>query len=167
MIPFLSVSRVCRQATLLFMLLVATTTPTASAILEDSTKSKSIDVRTIQLGVGPRVKKDQIYNVLMTLYVEQMDGTLKKSGFSTRKADGAKEDTYFELEYGVDLIEGLNMGVLQMRQGERAMIHIPAYLAYGAQELGSPEKGSGLHVPPFSNVVFDIEIRGILDGPEF
>jgi FKBP-type peptidyl-prolyl cis-trans isomerase len=46
--------------------------------------------------------------------------------------------------------------VLQMREGERALIHVPSTLGYGAAPQGS--KGGAWYIPGNSNLLFDIEI---------
>mmetsp|Transcript_37739 Transcript_37739/g.112948 ORF Transcript_37739/g.112948 Transcript_37739/m.112948 type:complete len:164 (-) Transcript_37739:489-980(-) len=129
------------------------------------TNRKDVVVETVSPGLGPLIVNGNIYNSLLTLYIKKPNGELKKAGFSTRQADGAKEDTFYEIEpAGGEMIEGLRQGVLQMREGERAKIHIPSALAYGGNEIGT--QGSKFYVPPFSDVVFDVQIAGRLGGPE-
>jgi hypothetical protein len=43
-----------------------------------------------------------------------------------------------------------------MREGERALIHVPAAEGYGAADQG--RKGGGWFIPGNSNLLFDIEI---------
>ena len=45
-----------------------------------------------------------------------------------------------------------------MREGERALIHVPSALGYGAAPQGS--QGGGWYIPGGSNLLFDIEILG-------
>jgi FKBP-type peptidyl-prolyl cis-trans isomerase len=45
-----------------------------------------------------------------------------------------------------------------MREGERAHLHVPASLGYGASPQGSP--GGAWYIPGNSNLHFDIEIVG-------
>jgi FKBP-type peptidyl-prolyl cis-trans isomerase FkpA len=49
------------------------------------------------------------------------------------------------------LIPGWEEGVMKMRQGDKATIYIPSYLAYG-------EQGSPGAIPPNSVLVFDLEL---------
>ena len=56
------------------------------------------------------------------------------------------------------LIEGWSKGVLQMREGERALIHVPYQMGYGPSAQGS--KGGAWYIPASSNLLFDIEIVG-------
>ena len=53
-----------------------------------------------------------------------------------------------------DIIPGLNLGVLGMRVGGLRRIVIPPSLAFGAEGFGV--------IPPFSNVIFEIDLLEIL-----
>jgi FKBP-type peptidyl-prolyl cis-trans isomerase len=46
-----------------------------------------------------------------------------------------------------------------MKEGERALLHVPSSLGYGARPMGSPN-GGGFYIPPNSDLLFDIEILG-------
>ncbi len=54
------------------------------------------------------------------------------------------------------VIPGWDEGVALMRVGGRATLIIPSYLAYG-------ERGAGRDIPPFSSLVFDVELVDIID----
>jgi len=58
----------------------------------------------------------------------------------------------------MNLIEGWSQGVLKMKEGERAWIHVPSELGYGQYSVGS--KGGAFYVPGGSDLVFDIEVLG-------
>jgi FKBP-type peptidyl-prolyl cis-trans isomerase len=96
---------------------------------------------------------------MVTLYIENVDKSRTPSGWSTRKEDGAAIDNPFVFSPGVNLIEGWTQGVLQMKEGERALLHVPSSLGYGARSMGSPN-GGGFYIPPNSDLLFDIEILG-------
>ena len=49
-----------------------------------------------------------------------------------------------------------------MREGERANLHVPASLGYGAQAMGGP--GGSFYIPANSDLLFDIEILGKVDS---
>ena len=53
------------------------------------------------------------------------------------------------------MIPGWQEGVPGMRVGGRRKLVVPSNLAYGAQTVGS--------IPPYSTLVFDIELLGIGD----
>ncbi len=90
----------------------------------------------------------------VTLFIENADGTLTPSGWSTSGKTGSGP---FRFSPGVRLIEGWTIGALSMRVGERCLLHVPAVLGYGAREQGNPSSGSW-HIPPNSNLMFDLEI---------
>ena len=98
-------------------------------------------------------------------YVKTQDGTGEKpSKGSTVKAhytgyllDGTVFDTSIErgepIEFvlGVgQVIPGWDEGIAMMAKGEKAVLYIPYYLAYGDRDLGV--------IPPFSNLVFEVEL---------
>lgn len=98
-------------------------------------------------------------------YVKTQDGTGEKpSKGSTVKAhytgyllDGTVFDTSIErgepIEFvlGVgQVIPGWDEGIALMSKGEKAVLYIPYYLAYGDRDLGV--------IPPFSNLVFEVEL---------
>jgi FKBP-type peptidyl-prolyl cis-trans isomerase len=115
-----------------------------------------VRVETISPGEGPAVTKDYKYSSMVTLYIEEGDGTKTPSGWSTRVSDGAAADNPFEFQPGVGLIQGWTDGVLQMKEGERAWLHVPSSLGYGSRPMGSP--GGAFYIPADSNLLFDIEI---------
>jgi hypothetical protein len=112
---------------------------------------------------GAPVTRDHTYRSMVTLYIENEDKSKTPSGWSTRVSDGASEDSPFVFQPGVGLIEGWTAGVLQMKEGERALLHVPAHLGYGSQAMGSPG-GSGFYIPGSSDLLFDIEILGKSGG---
>ena len=98
------------------------------------------------------------YDAMVTLSIENLaDGSITPSGWSTRKENGG-DGKPFSFQPGVKLIEGWSKGVLQMKEGERALIHVPAKMGYGQSPQGS--KGGGWYIPGNSNLLFDIEIIG-------
>ena len=66
------------------------------------------------------------------------------SGWSTRREAGG-DGKPFPFQPGQNLIPGWTEGVLKMREGERAKIHVPPKLGYGGSDMGS--KGSGWFIP--------------------
>jgi len=106
---------------------------------------------------GEPVSKQHKYDCQVTLYVESKDGTLTPSGWSTRKDQGGN-GAPFAFTPGQGLIEGWTEGVLKMKIGERAKIHVPAAKGYGAKAMG--KQGGGWYIPANSDLMFDIEIVG-------
>ena len=120
--------------------------------------SGAVRVEPIQSFPGnARVTTSSSYDSMVTLSIENPDGSLTPSGWSTRlehKGDGRP----FSFTPGKNLIVGWTDGVLQMSEGERALIHVPYSLGYGESAQGS--KGGGWYIPGKSNLLFDIEILG-------
>jgi FKBP-type peptidyl-prolyl cis-trans isomerase len=50
-----------------------------------------------------------------------------------------------------------------MREGERALMHVPSALGYGSKEMGS--KGGAWYIPANSDLLFDIKIVGKAGKP--
>lgn len=119
----------------------------------------SVLVETLKPGTGDPVTGEHRYAAMVTLFRENVaDGTKTPSGWSTRKSDGAEVDKPFVFQPGVNLIKGWSEGVLQMREGERALLHVPSHLGYGSRPMGSP--GGAFWLPADSDLLFDIEILG-------
>lgn len=55
---------------------------------------------------------------------------------------------------------GWTEGVLKMREGERARLHVPSKKGYGAQEVGQKGAKGGFYIPPNADLLFDIEVLG-------
>ncbi len=130
----------------------------AMAFGTSSVHASGVLVETKQEGQGPAVTADYAYSSHVTLYIEHEDGTKTPSGWSTRTEDGADADSPFEFQPGRNLIAGWTQGVLQMKEGERAYIHVPPELGYGGRPMGSP--GGAFYIPANSMLLFDIEILG-------
>ena len=106
---------------------------------------------------NPAITRDRTYECHVTLSIENDDGTLTPSGWSTRTENGGTGKP-FSFIPGKNLIPGWTEGVLTMREGERAIMHVPPSKGYGASAQGS--KGATWFVPANSKLHFDIEILG-------
>jgi len=113
-------------------------------------------VETQNEGKGDPVVTDYRYSSHVTLYLDDEKQT--PSGWSTRKEHGAAADKPFVFQPGVNLIKGWTEGVLRMKEGERALLHVPASLGYGERPMGQP--GGAFYIPANSDLLFDIEILG-------
>ena len=49
------------------------------------------------------------------------------------------------------VIPGWDEGVLLMSKGEKGVLYIPYYLGYG-------DRGAGADIPPFANLIFEVEL---------
>ena len=123
-------------------------------------------VESISKTDGPSVAVTEEHRYLsdVTLYIENDDGSQTPSGWSTRVADGAQEERPFAFQPGVNLIKGWTIGVLQMEEGERALLHVPSELGYGPKKMGSP--GGAFYIPANSNLLFDLKILGKVQDEE-
>lgn len=74
-----------------------------------------------------KVTRNHAYDAQVTLSIENADGSLTPSGWSTRK-EGGGDGSPFSFTPYQNLIQGWSEGVTQMREGERALIHVPSSL---------------------------------------
>ena len=49
------------------------------------------------------------------------------------------------------VIPGWDEGIMMMSKGEKGVLYIPYYLGYG-------DRGAGREIPPFSNLIFEVEL---------
>ena len=49
------------------------------------------------------------------------------------------------------VIPGWDEGIMMMSKGEKGVLYIPFYLGYG-------DRGAGQDIPPFSNLIFEVEL---------
>ena len=85
-------------------------------------------------------------------------GQMVKMHYTGRLLDGTVFDSSVERgePFGFPLgvgrvIPGWDEGVQLMSKGEKGVLYIPYYLAYG-------ERGAGGQIPPFANLVFEVEL---------
>ncbi len=102
------------------------------------------------------------YDSQVTLSIENADGSLTPSGWSTRREAGG-DGRPFSFQPGKNLIAGWTTGVLQMREGERALIHVPAAEGYGPSPQG--QKGGGWYIPGGSNLCVVVAREATLRNP--
>lgn len=95
----------------------------------------------IQEGNG---EKPQIGNMVTMHYTGKLlDGTVFDSS--------VERDQPFSFPLGVGrVIPGWDEGVQLMSKGEKGVLYIPYYLAYGERDMGE--------IPSFSNLVFEVEL---------
>jgi peptidylprolyl isomerase len=49
------------------------------------------------------------------------------------------------------VIPGWDEGIMLMSKGEKGVLYIPYYLGYG-------DRGAGADIPPFANLIFEVEL---------
>ena len=91
---------------------------------------------------GQKPVAGQVVQVHYTGYFE--DGRVFDSSL--------KRGIPFEFKVGKgQVIQGWDEGILQLREGEKAVLFIPSYLAYG-------ERGAGGVIPPNTDLIFEVEL---------
>eukprot|EP00750_Incisomonas_marina_P021880 INCI4780.3.p1 GENE.INCI4780.3~~INCI4780.3.p1 ORF type:complete len:846 (+),score=129.67 INCI4780.3:511-3048(+) len=133
---------------------IPTTTPAIVAAAASEGNEVTVDILK-SAPTNPMVVRGTAYDAHVTLYIEALGGALTPAGWSTRKIHGG-DGKPFRFIPGKGLIEGWTLGVLKMHEGERAGLHVPSKLGYGASAQGS--KGGAWYIPANSNLYFDIEV---------
>ncbi|MBS1530481.1 MAG: FKBP-type peptidyl-prolyl cis-trans isomerase [Bacteroidetes bacterium] len=123
--------------------LVLTTTPSGLkyAITQPSAKHKPLKGDTLFVNYTGMTLDGKVFD-------SSVESEAKKAGLNQPGR------TYEPLKFviGTDpIIEGWNEGLLLMPEGSKAILVIPSKLAYGDQ-------GSGDAIPPFSTLVFNVEL---------
>jgi FKBP-type peptidyl-prolyl cis-trans isomerase len=78
--------------------------------------------------------------------------------FDEKTAEDPFEFTFGDPEQ--PLIEGWNLGLPRLKEGEKARFVIPYQLAYG--EYGNEDQESGLRtIPPYETLIFNIEVISV------
>ncbi len=103
-------------------------------------------VEDIQLGDGKAVVKGAL---ITTQYRGTLsDGTLFDSSYERGKP--------FQCVIGTDrVIKGWDIGLMGMRGGGKRRLFVPAQLGYGERQVGA-------HIPPNSDLHFEIELLEVL-----
>ena len=101
---------------------------------------------------NPLIKAGQTVkvNYVGRFISEALDGQVFDASSNNRTACGCLS---FVNGPTSGLIAGWNTATLQMRKGDRKLVLIPSYLAYGA--------GSSGIVPPYTPLLFDMEILDV------
>ncbi len=95
---------------------------------------------------GKQPKKGNTVEIHYTGYLR--DGTVFDSS--------VKKNRTFKTEIGVGrLIQGWDEGVLKLKEGQKAILYVPSYLAYGS-------RGAGRAILPNTDIIFEIELIKII-----
>ena len=113
---------------------------TANGIVAEPTESGLFYVVTTE-GNGEKPSAGKRVNVHYT--GKLLDGTV----FDSSVERG--EPISFPLGVG-QVIPGWDEGIQMMSKGEKGVLYIPYFLAYGERDMGA--------IPPFSNLVFEVEL---------
>lgn len=85
-------------------------------------------------------------------------GQMVKAHYTGKLLDGTVFDSSVERDEPIEFILGVGQvipgwdeGILLMSKGEKGVLYIPYYLAYG-------ERAAGNQIVPFSNLIFEVEL---------
>ena len=110
-------------------------------------------VQVIKPGTGAQVQEEKYVAVNFT--GTTFDGKVFDTNTDPKK--GPMEPMVFQVGVS-NIVRGFDEGVRLLKEGGRAKVFIPSMLAYGA-------KGEEGVIPPFSNLIFDIEVVQVSDQP--
>ena len=86
------------------------------------------------------------------------DGQMVKVHYTGKLLDGTVFDSSVEREEPIQIpigvgqvIPGWDEGIMLMSKGEKGVLYIPYYLAYG-------DRGAGADIPAFANLMFEVEL---------
>merc|ERR1719393_765377 len=133
------------RTVLLFLL--SLTASEAGRFFRTTASESGVDIKVLKPGDGQQFPKA---GDTLTMHYT---GTLASNG---AKFDSSRDRGQpFQFTIGVgQVIPGWDQGVMQMSLGERAVLHVPAALGYGAQ-------GAGGVIPPNADLNFDVELLRI------
>ncbi|MCL2128399.1 MAG: FKBP-type peptidyl-prolyl cis-trans isomerase [Treponema sp.] len=115
---------------------------------EVSTTESGLQYEVVQEGNGP---KPQAGDTVLVHYEGALtDGTVFDSSFQREKPEEIPLDM---------VIPGWSEGIQLMSTGSRYRLYIPSNLAYG-------ERGAGQVIPPYSTLVFTVDLLDIVTAPE-
>jgi FKBP-type peptidyl-prolyl cis-trans isomerase len=118
-----------------------------------TTKPTSLGMYIIETKPGTGVKIDTGCHVRLNYKVSNLDG---KELFSTYERP---EPVKFEFGKKIDT-PGFEYGVSTLRNGSKAKFIIPSPLAFGT-------RGSGSLVPPYTTLIYDVEITDVKTKAEY
>jgi FKBP-type peptidyl-prolyl cis-trans isomerase len=111
--------------------------------LHKETRARGLEIETIVEGSGPPAEEGDYASFH---YAVRLENGTQVGGNRDRKPDGlliGKDD---------ESIEGLQLGLIGMRQHELRRIHVPHALAYRDRSINNGQ------IPPRSNLVFEVEL---------
>ncbi len=113
--------------------------------LEKKTTNSGLEFYIIEEGTGEAAEAGK--TVAVHYYGILEDGTKFDASYERG------EPIEFQLGAGM-VIPGWEEGISQLREGSKAQLVIPPYLAYG-------EQGAGSAVPPNATLIFDVEVVAV------
>jgi peptidylprolyl isomerase len=120
--------------------------PALPADIQVTTTASGLQYADVEAGTGQAAKAGDTVSMLYTGYLT--DGTI----FDSNVASGQPFD--FTIGQG-QVIQGWDEGIVGMKQGGKRRLILPSALGYGSQ-------GAGGVIPPDAELIFDVELKGIL-----
>lgn len=108
---------------------------------------------------NPKVQGAWTYSAKVSFYIEHDDGTLSEPLWTTRAEEGGEGKPYY-FSLSQQLMEGFRIGIKEVREGERARIHVPPEFGLGFEDF----QHGNYSVPGGSNLVFDVELENLRMG---
>jgi FKBP-type peptidyl-prolyl cis-trans isomerase len=120
------------------------------SVEQTTTDDSGVDIEIIQEGQGPKPNPGDIVTVHYT-------GTLPSTGEVFDSSVEKNRPFLFAIGKG-HVIPGWDIGIAKLNVGAKAILHIPANLAYGDRATGP--------IPPNSDLDFEVEILNIEPAPK-
>lgn len=120
-----------------------------SYLKQHSITEEPIGTGTIKVTVTPGNGPDAFYGDVVSIHMIQtlMDGT--------EIENSRKFGSPYDYEVGSpEGLKGLDDALMKMKKGEKAMVYVPYFLAFG--EAGLPPK-----IPPYANLVIEVELLDV------
>ena len=117
---------------------------TSDNMSSENTSNDTLQVQVVQKGEG---YKSQVGDMIEVHYTGKLqDGTVFDSSITRNES--------FEFELGAGMvIQGWDMGLLDVNKGTKLVLTIPPYLGYGDAYVGD--------IPANSTLIFDIEVLDV------
>lgn len=111
----------------------------------------------VEVGVTENAEAARVGDVVYLHYTGKLeDGTVFDTSLKPRANEKDAHPISFTLGTGA-VLKGWDEGVVGMKVGQKRQLLVPAALAYGA-------KGNPPVVPPNANLVFEVELVGLIRG---
>jgi FKBP-type peptidyl-prolyl cis-trans isomerase len=105
----------------------------------------------LRVGTGSEVTTGRTVVAHLQGWIHNADRPEQKGIQFTTTVDGFPA---FFIVGGGDVITGINLGVIGMREGGLRRLVIPPTLAYGSTGFGV--------IPPYSNLIFEVDLLEVL-----
>ena len=115
--------------------------------------SEGLYIIPLKKGNGPKVEEGKQVEVNYTGRL--LDGTIFDTSDKNENPEAHEPIKYVVGQQS--MIQGWDMAVKTMRQGDKVRIIVPSELAYGP--------GDGRVIPPYSTLIFDMELLSVKDAP--